>query len=111
MNPISFSSLPYWLNWHLTRFYFQSNGPLGDTPSGTTDQAILELITTKTTTPKAAEESLLLLPNPPSHLPASEEEDLLTPMIGCNKFQYDPMLLDAYLVSILRFWRGQRDAS
>ena len=76
------------------------------------DQAILELITTETTTPKAAEESPLPPPppNPPSHLPTSEEEDLLTPMIGCDKFQYNPMLLNAYLISILRFWRGQRDA-
>jgi len=74
------------------------------------DQAISELITTKTTTPKAAEESPPPLPNPPSHLPTSEEEDLLAPMIGCDKFQYNPMLLNAYLISILRFWRGQRDA-
>ncbi len=75
------------------------------------DQAILELITTETTTPKAAEESPPPPPNPPSHLPTLEEEDLLTPMIGCDKFQYNPMLLNAYLISILRFWRGQRDAS
>ncbi len=65
-------------------------------------------MTTETTTPKAAEESPPP-PNPPSHLPASE--DPLAPVIGCDKFQYDPTLLDAYLVSILKFWRGQRDAS
>ena len=76
------------------------------------DQAISELITTETTTPKAAEElPPLLPPNPPSHLPALEEEDLLAPVIGCDKFQYNPMLLNTYLISILRFWRGQRDAS
>ncbi|KAF8340468.1 uncharacterized protein EI90DRAFT_2906604, partial [Cantharellus anzutake] len=32
------------------------------------------------------------------------------PVIGSDKFQYDPHFLDAYVIRVLAFWRGQRDA-
>jgi Exonuclease V - a 5' deoxyribonuclease len=47
---------------------------------------------------------------PPTVSHVREAEKNLAPIIGVHKFQYSAEILNDYLVKVLRFWRGERDA-